>query len=660
MACATDVRATSLSRRVREGPGVMDTIDNGLMVVLVRVPFLSLVNAALLLGAPPATVARAAARLCTAGLVERVPIGRDKTFLYCLTDDGVIAVAQAHRFDPATLATAYDLGRRALLARVPALDRALDAQNTFVPLIGALASARGGALRDYRLGPLRWAYGDAEPLTLDGQLTLELAWGHCHVGLLWDGDADVPVAVLHERLRRLRALDERFPAPPVLLVTSGERRIPWPYPAGVLWTTEEALWAADRAEAGAQEPLAVRWVLPTRFVPGLDARRPQVRPLLDALAALPRMGMADTPLRTTPRCVRPGRRLGLEARLRALRHRTVERTPTPPGLLALALPPRALAALTVVGRHPLLRAPQIAEVCACPQARMRATLALLAAHDLVAPQECGDERTGRCVLTERGLRLLAARAGLPAAVYREAYGVLEDRALGVRHGLDFAAANLAHTTALQEVYLTFLRAARARRARLDWRGEWACTRTFAWDDEGYLLRPDAEAVYDDGQHRLRIFVELDRSTAPQGDIAAQLRRYHRFAQSLADPAPGGASRGAGRPRVLVAFVTVKSEERARNIVKVGEAVLAAERRPVLDVRATSLKRLLRRGPLERIWRQAGQVGLTSLLPEAPPARPNILRTEISGVRNDGSAVFAAGSGAGWAGAPVEGAEIRTP
>ena len=63
---------------------------------------------------------------CTAGLVERVPIGRDKTCLYYLTDDGVIALAHAHGVNPAALATGYDLGRRALLARLPALDRSLD------------------------------------------------------------------------------------------------------------------------------------------------------------------------------------------------------------------------------------------------------------------------------------------------------------------------------------------------------------------------------------------------------------------------------------------------------------------------------------------------------------------------------------------------------
>src|SRR5205085_9024754 len=83
--------------------------DNGLLLALMRVPFLSLVNAALMLGAPHATIDRAVKRLCTAGLVERVPIGRDKTFLYCLTDDGVIAVAQAHGFDPVAISASYDL-----------------------------------------------------------------------------------------------------------------------------------------------------------------------------------------------------------------------------------------------------------------------------------------------------------------------------------------------------------------------------------------------------------------------------------------------------------------------------------------------------------------------------------------------------------------------
>src|SRR5579884_2961885 len=118
--------------------GEAETMNTALLLALLRIPFLSLANAALLVDAPHATVDRVVKRLCAAGLVERVPIGRDKTYLYCLADDGVIALAHAHGVDPAALATGYDLGRRALLARVPALDRALDAQNTVAPLIRAL------------------------------------------------------------------------------------------------------------------------------------------------------------------------------------------------------------------------------------------------------------------------------------------------------------------------------------------------------------------------------------------------------------------------------------------------------------------------------------------------------------------------------------------
>lgn len=327
--------------------------------------------------------------------------------------------------------------------------------------------------------------------------------------------------------------------------------------------------------------------------------------------------MDHDPTQRTPRSVRPSRRLDLEARLTALRHGALERTPTPAGHLALAIPPRATTALEVIGCFPLLRAPQIAEVCACPAARTRETLALLAAHDLVDPQECGKERVGRYVLTERGLRLLAARAGVPVATYREAYGMLEDRELGVRHGLDFAAANLAHTTALQEVFLSFVRAARAQGGRLSWRGEWACVRTFEREGKQHLLRPDAEAEYADGAQHLHIIVELDRSTSPLGDIAAQLTRYHWYAQTLMDATLPGRHH-SNQPRVLVAFVATKSDARAQNIIVTANTVALVEGRNVLDVRATSLRRLVRRGALGRIWRRNGEARLTALFPENRP------------------------------------------
>jgi len=553
-------------------------------------------------------MARAAQRLRAAGLVERVPLGGDKTMPHCLTDDGVIHVARREGMSPDAFALSYGLGHRALLARLPALARTLDAQDAFAPLVRALIEAADVAVVDYRLGAIHWGDGARGTVVLDGQVTLETATGRWTVGLLWDGDDTVPVFVLHDRLRQLAEVSQHAKIPPVLVVTHAPGRLPWPYPSGILWTTVAALDADGYSHA--------RWILPTTWSMTMRGKPAEEKVLPAALAALPSRQRTDPPLLAAPYHPRAGRRLDLEVRLTALRRGTLERTPTPPRLLALALPPRALHALQAVGQHPLLRTPQLAEVCDHPPARMRATLAWLAAHGLAEPNECGSERTGRYVLTRRGLRLLAAQADLPTAMFREAYGVLEDTDEGTQRGLDFAAANLAHTTALQDVFFVFLRTARARAGSLSWRWEWACTRTFEWEGERCLLRPDADAIYEESGRRLHLFVELDRSTCPLGDVADQLARYHGYAHAAGE---AGAECGHEGTAMTVAYITTKSDERARNIITTANGVSTTEGYHATGIRvlATSLKRLTRRGLLERIWWHAGATGLTTLFQERP-------------------------------------------
>lgn len=565
-------------------------------------------NATLLLDAPPASVARAAQRLRASGLVERVPLGGDKTMLHCLTDDGVIYVAHGEGMNPDALALAYGLGHGTLLARLPTLARTLDAQDAFAPLVRALVEAADVAVVDYRLGALRWGDGSRGTFVLDGQVTLEISGGRRTVGLLWDGDETVPMCVPRDRLRQVEDMGQHIPIPPVLVVTHAPERMPWPYPGGILWTTV--------AELDAHSYVQARWVLPTTWGMGMRDKPAEEKLLLAAVAALPRRYRADPPLMSAPYRPRAGRRLNLEGRLTALRQGGMERKPTPPRLLALALPPRALYALQAVGQHPLLRASRLAEVCDYPPARMRATLTRLAAHGLAEPNECGSERTGRYVLTRRGLRVLAAQVDLSVAAYRDAYGVLEDTDEGTQRGLDFAAANLAHTTALQDVFFVFLCMARARGGSLSWRWEWACTRTFEWEGERCLPRPDADVIYEASGRRLHLFVDLDRSTCPLGDIADQIARYHGYAHAAGEAGAGGGDEG---PTMTVAYITAKSDERARNIITTANGVATTEGYHATSIRvlSTSLKRLMRRGPLERIWWRAGATGLTTLFQERP-------------------------------------------
>jgi len=77
--------------------------------------------------------------------------------------------------------------------------------------------------------------------------------------------------------------------------------------------------------------------------------------------------------------------------------------------------------------------------------------------------------------------------------------------------------------------------------------------------------------------------------------------------------------GDESPAITVAYITTKSDKRARNIIATANSLSTTRGGHPTGVRvlATSLKRLTRRGPLERIWWRSGATGLTTLFQERP-------------------------------------------
>lgn len=599
-------------------------LDTALLFALACCPFLTLGDLTVAGAAPTSTVHRTLHRLRAQGLIERVPLGADKAYGYCLTGDGILVVAQRAGREPDELCTTFGLGRRQLVARLPQLGRLSPIQSILVFLADELR-AGGGELVAYMGGPLRWrtryqgadrARGQVVTATLDGQAALRTPQGVLlHTGFLWDGDdVGTPASELGYRLAQIRAV-RRDPArllPPVLVITTGEDRLArsgHALPPDVLWTTDD-----ETRERGV---LAARWV--RRSASGAW----EVRPLLEHLLALPAAGHA--PWRYTPRTHSPARagvRLALEERVAALRRGRVEARPAPPGLLALAAPPRMVAVLDAVGRYPLLLPPQLAEILGQEASRVRATLALLRRHDLVTVQHLDASASttqppGRYALSGRGLHLLASRSGLPLPIHRALYDLLEDSPWGRHHGFSFALGNAAHTQALQEVLFAFVRAARMHGGTLTWRGEWACVRAFtdSWNEERRLVRPDAEVFYHDARQRLHLFVEVDRSRRTHSDLGAQLGRYHDYAAQLPDERSVGADgvERVRRPPVTLALITTESAARARNLLQTAAAVATALQGTQVRVCAASLSELLHSGDvLGRVWRHGAQAELVYL------------------------------------------------
>ncbi len=591
----------------KDGP--MRKIDETLWT-LARCPFLSADDLALLTG----THARAARahlrRLTGAGLVECVHLPVTRAHLYYLTPSGIATAASGEETSPTVLAARYGLGDRALLRRLPGLDRLVAGRRILLTLQHALAT-RGVTLEDWRAWPVPWPYtrgSQRRVLYLDGEGAIRPPGQRADrrpFGFVWDGDGAVPAAVLSERLAYLDLLSAsptyngpRGPrVPPVLVVTTAADRVPPGYRPGMIWTT--------RAEIEQDGPLDAPW-----RGTGLHGDA------LPFLVALDRVGAGLAHMRIgAPLAhggeqaddgathVRPPR---LQQRADALRQAAGESGS--PALLALVIPPRGVEILDMVGTHPLLSAVDIVRACALNAVDSWDVLSLLCRHDLVVawmpPRQRGrrrdrcrtaspvhNRRVRRYVLTTRGLRFLAARVGVTPEAYRRIHGVLDDRVETAkkRRGLRFAWGNLAHTDGINQVYLALLDAARATGAELAWRGEWACTQPYEDGPDLCTLRPDAEARYAGPDGGRQFFVEVDRGTKRLDALQAKLARY------------GAYRAGTRRDQVTVLVVTT-GYERGWELLHLNETLPRDVGTRPLDLLVTTRAEVAERVAQARIWR----------------------------------------------------------
>jgi len=586
------------------------TVDDTILLHLAFCPFLCASDLEIRLDVATTTMHRTLARLGAVGVVERVPLGDDKAFGYCLTGDGILAAAAIAKMEPGSFCRLYGLDRRHLLARLPLLTRLVRAQRFIMELANALDDSGAGRLTFYKSGPLHWRGargGAAGTALLDGMGRIDVGGGVVYwFGLWWDGDGTIPSAALWHQLGRLAVLraDVVTVLPPVLVVTAAGGRLVGaqrPPPAGVIYTT-----TADAEGRGA---LRARWVARRRG----GGRAEDT--LLALLAATQAARSNPWELTRWPQgTVHAGDTLGLERRVARLRAGLIEGTPTPTGLLALALPRGVIGLLEEIGTSPLLDATGLTTLTRRNASVLRDELGWLRALDLIrvyrrgldaagTPRFWAEEGDGEgpprppavgadrpvmvYVMTYRGTHLLAARVGLPPPTYRILYKKLDASPTGRSAGLVFALGNAAHTRAIQEVFFAVLAAVDRREATLRWLWEWGCVERLDeggeseddgsgeedWDEGDAtrlrqdVLRPDARIIVEVGGVGVDVFLEVDRSTETHAEIAAKLDLYHRYARRRrrrAVEAAGGDS--VALPPIMVAFVTTRSEERAVNLL----------------------------------------------------------------------------------------------
>ncbi len=567
---------------------------------LARCPLLLATEYAALAGVSERRARAVLARLVADGLVGEVGLsgagpGRPARLSY-LTRRGVDALAEATGATPDLLVKRYALGEQALVARLGQLDRLVPARGVLIALSRALPGI-GGALRDWRAGPVRWPAPDgrARPAILDGEGVVWLPTGVWRVALLWDGDPPVPPPVLAARLARLADLGDRYRGdprvrvPPVLVVTAAAARMPEGYHPGILWATTGDLRAFG--------PLAASW----RGGRGSG----EARPFTEALGAqaTTRVYAMPSALRTAVERGAPprtGRRIAV--RVEAVRARPDPDAPL--GLAALALPTDAAAVLDLVCRHPLLTAREVTTAVGQRPAGARAALSALGRYGLVTAEAVAGARARAYVATARGVRLHALAAGLDPTTYARATGALAEggRAkAGRARRLRFLRGTPEHTRGINAAYLSFLRTVRAAGGTLAWWGEWACARTFESGGDLETLRPDAygELAWPGG--RLSFYLEVDCGTTQAWRLGRKLALYERYRLRVDAPP-------------FAVLLVLRGMKRAADIISEYRIARGCAWEPgALDVRSTTARALAISGPLAPIWRDpTGGGGLCGL------------------------------------------------
>lgn len=140
----------------------------------------------------------------------------------------------------------------------------------------------------------------------------------------------------------------------------------------------------------------------------------------------------------------------------------------------------------------------------------------------------------RYVLTEQGMRFLAARAGVPPSTFGEHGAVTYVKEADQDHP-ERAVHHVEHTRGLNHFMVRLARDARACGWRLvEWRNEAESTCRFV-DASGQPAwsRPDASGLIGIGEERVPLLVEYDRGTLEAGNYAAKLDGYRRYYASEA-------------------------------------------------------------------------------------------------------------------------------
>ncbi len=460
----------------------------------------------------------------------------------------------------------------------------------------------GGLLADLaeharRAGVVELADGRSLPLATAARdrwwLTGTNGYGCLRMGERWAPFLvawDRAAAPDEHRRRRVRAwIEGRTTAarpwgaeglPTLLLVCPGER--------------EEAVWEKALLAAGERDPFAVPTVLLTTRealmvggVGGTIWRRPgdtQPRLLFATLGwgARPSISapwLSDRPGPLPVLVHRQGEFIRAWARTE-LRHRPDGPIWRRTGAIAVLLGPVERAIVEWIARFLLPSAADLAPVLNEPVSLVERRLEGLVHCDVIRryryPVAAGsnDEqlpdhgtRANRYFLGRGGEQLLADRAGVPVALFRE-HGGIKPRKRGP-DGEPLFVRHVEHTTGVNRVVAQLARNARARGGRLvEMLGDAESAWPFVHSTDRYWIRPDGSGILRAGGLLTPFMLEYDRGTLDGGDFATKFEGYRRFYASQA-----WRERYDREPLLLFVCADTRAARRVSNAAKAASLAL---------------------------------------------------------------------------------------
>lgn len=582
---------------------------------LARLPFLGAEELSLLLGIRKPEAARLLAeleKLRWAEWVRASSFHLDQDRLNVLSDGGVSRLAEYLGLSEQGLQSTYPVGRREVLERLPRLESVTGFNRFAAELVAAVRDDEEVELEDIRSLPSRRSAQAWWPPEVEGYGCLRWGPWRAPFFVAWD-HAGAPPFHRRKRMGAWYAFREgdhpwgRDDIPPILVVCPGQAE-------AEQWA-RAVLAASDRRQAPLlpvfltdvlfaliKGPLGPVWRRPDGSAGAHLCERLVWRPAVPSQAATIRVENPTEQLETISAKGPPLRewaREAVESPQETARSRSsLERL----AALSLVTSPTEKRALEWLGHHPLLSAEDMAVILRVSSGLAERLLDNLARYGLVQSTDKATEKEAappvRYYLTNLGLRLLAARDGVPPRRYAR-YGIVAASMPKKQGGgrLETLLRQLDHTVGVNRFFVRLIADGAKNGPRLvRWLSASEAAQKFTCGEVTHWLRPDgAGDVYWNGR-LWRFYLEWDRGTVKLPDLVEKCRLYAAYYASLARTGVPESN----RPTTLVVTSSAVRESVLWRIIPTAFDEVAASPSHFFTTVDTIIDRT---GPLAPVWRR---------------------------------------------------------